>query len=218
MPKTMLITLPDFDITTSYVSVWSEDIIRIAEKNGIDVVPVRGDRVTKSHITSDIESKNPSFMAFNGHGSEVCIAGQNNEPLITLGENDRLLDSRIVHALTCSSAYKLGKKCKAKAFIGYDGIFWLYMDGNRVSRPLSDMKVKPILESALEAPRQIAKGESAGNAFAKSQETYKKFIDHMTLSSSEHTAEELQVILPFLHSNKGCQRIFGDREARIQGQ
>jgi hypothetical protein len=215
MPKTMLITLPDFDVTVSYVSAWSEEIIRTAEKNGIKTVPVRGDGVTRSHVTSDIKSKNPSFIAFNGHGSETCIAGQNNEPLITLGENDRLLDSRIIHALTCSSASGLGRGCKASAFIGYDGIFWLYMDNNKISRPLSDMKVRPILESAMEAPRQIAKGESAGNAYAKSQETYQRFIDHMTLSSSEHTAEELQVILPFLHSNKGCQKIFGDREARI---
>jgi len=215
MPKSMLITLPDFDVTTSYVSAWSEEIIKIAEKNGVKAIPIRGSGVTKSHVASDISSNNPSFIAFNGHGSEDCIAGQNNEPLITLGDNDKLLDSRIVHALACSSASELGKKCKAKAFIGYDGIFWLYMDRNSVSRPLSDMKAKPILESALETPRQIAKGESAGNAYAKSQETYQRFIDHMTLSSSVHTAEELQVILPFLHGNKGCQRIFGDRNARI---
>ena len=215
MSKSMLITLPNFDETTSYVSAWSEEIINIAKRNGTDVIPIRGNGVTKSHVTGDIGSKNPSFIAFNGHGSETVIAGQNNEHLITLGDNDRLLDSRIVHALACSSASELGKKCKAKAFIGYDGIFWLYMDGNSVSRPLSDTKAKPILESALEAPRQIAKGESAGNAYAKSQETYQRFIDHMTLSSSEHTAEELQVILPFLHSNKGCQVFFGDKEARM---
>jgi len=211
----MLITLPNFDITTSYVSAWSEEIIDVAEKNGVEAIPIRGNGVTKSHVTNDMESKNTSFVAFNGHGSETCIAGQNNEPLITLGENERLLDSKIVHALTCSSASELGRNCKARAFIGYDGIFWLYMDGNKVSRPLSDAKARPILESALEAPKQIAKGESSGSAFGKSQEAYRKFIERMTLSSSEYTAEELQVILPFLHANKSCQKIFGDMNAKI---
>lgn len=215
MPKSMLITLPDFDITTSYVSVWSEEIIRIAERNGIKVIPIRGDGITKSHVTSDIESKNPSFMAFNGHGSDICIAGQHNEPIITLGENESLLESKIVHSLTCNSAGKLGKVCRARAFIGYDSIFWLYMDGSKTAKPLNDIKAKPILESALEVPKQIAKGESAGEAYRKSQERYQKFIDNLTLSSSEHTSEELQVILPFLHANKGCQRMFGDKNARI---
>ena len=211
----MLITLPDFDLTTSYVSAWSEDIISIAEKNGIKPVTIRGKNVTESHVIKIIKSKNPSFLAFNGHGSDICIAGHDNEPLITLGENESQLDSRIVHSLTCSSAARLGKECNAKAFIGYDSIFWLYMDRSKTARPLDDMKAKPILESALEAPKQIVKRKTAGEAFRKSQEKYKKFIDELTLSSSKHTAEELQVILPFLHANKNCQRMYGEKSARM---
>lgn len=132
-----------------------------------------------------------------------------------MGKNDDLLDSKIVHVVSCDSAKKLGKKSKARVFIGYDNIFWLYMDGSKTSRPLEDMKAKPILESALEAPKQIAKRKSAGKAYEKSQEMYQKHIDRLTLSSSEHTSEELQIILPFLNWNKNCQKIYGDRSAEM---
>jgi len=211
----MLITLPDSDLTTSYLSAWSEEIITIAEKNGIKSIPLRGHRATQSHVDKTIRSKNPSFLVFNGHGSDTSICGQNDKPLITLGENENLLDSKIVHAVSCNSAKKLGKECKAKVFVGYDSIFWLYMDGNKTSKPLKDMKVKPILESALEAPKQIVKRKTAGEAYEKSQEKYQKHINELTLSSSKHTAEELQVILPFLHWNKNCQILHGDPSARI---
>jgi len=211
----MLITLPDFDETTSYLSAWSEDIIRTAERNNIRPIPIRGRKVTRSRVEAALKKHNPSFICFNGHGSDIAVGGHDNEPLITLGKNDSLLDSKIVHALSCSAARELGKNCKACAFIGYDGIFWLYMDGNKVTRPLQDRKVKPILESALEAPKQIVKRKTAGEAFEKSQEKYQKFIDELTLSSSKHTADELQVVLPFLHANKNYQRMFGDKNARV---
>lgn len=211
----MLITLPDHDITTFYLSKWSEEIIKIAEKNGMNITLINGPKVNVSYVTRMINTKEPSILLFNAHGSDTTIGGQNNEPIIELGKNDKLLNSKMVHVVSCNSARKLGKKCGAKSFIGYDDIFWLYMDGNKTNKPLKDEKVKPILESALEAPKQIIKRKSAGEAYEKSQKMYQKNIDELTLSSSKHTAEELQVILPFLHWNKDCQKLYGDPNARI---
>lgn len=211
----MLITLPDSNLTTCYLSAWSEQIVELAHKNGITPIPIRSKNVTFWCIKQNIESKNPNFLVFNGHGSEISICGQDNRPLITLGENEYLLDSKIVHALSCSCAKELGKKSKAKAFIGYDDLFWLYFDGNKTTTPLKDARVKPILESALEAPKQLVKGKTAKEAYEKSQEMYQKNIDELTLSSSKHTSDEIQVILPFLHWNKNCQRLFGDPNAKV---
>ncbi len=211
----MLITLPKFDPTSCCVSAWSEEIIKIAERNGINTIPIREKNVTKSCIESNIKSKNPRFLAFNGHGTDTIIAGHDNEPLITLGENDNLLESRIIHSFTCNSAKKLGRECNSDAFIGYDDIFWLYMDGNKTANPLKDEFARPFMESALEAPKQLAKRKTAGEAYDESQNKYQEWIDEFTRGSSKHTAEELQVILPFLHFNKNCQAIHGSRNARV---
>lgn len=211
----MLITLPDSDLTTFYISAWSEPIIELARKNGIKPTPLRGKNVTSWSVEQNIDSKNPNFLAFNGHGSEVSICGQDDKPLITLGSNEHLLDSRIVHALSCSCAKELGRRSKAKAFIGYDDWFWLYFDGNKTAKPLEDSKVKPIMESALEAPKQIVKRKTVQEAYEESQKMYQKNIDELTISSSKHTAEEIQVILPFLDWNKKCQKLYGDPNAKI---
>lgn len=194
----MLITLPDSPPELKYLSKWSEYLIKTAEKNGISVIHVRGNNVNKSHITNDINSKNPRFINFNGHGSETRVCGQNNEVLICLGENDKLLKNRIVHSLTCESAAKLGIECKAKAYLGYNGLFFFCMDGNSLTRPLEDRFATPILDSAFELPIQIVKGKTAGEAFGMSQKKYQGLIDEYTVSESKYTAEELQFILPYL--------------------
>ncbi|MBI2675729.1 MAG: hypothetical protein HYX24_04685 [Candidatus Aenigmarchaeota archaeon] len=211
----MFITLPDFDLVTSYASAWSAEVIDIAERNGMKITAINGRNVTKSSIETNIKSKNPKFLSFVGHGSDTVICGHDNEPLIVLGENESLLASKIVHAFTCSSAARLGKECNSSAFIGYGDLFWLYMDRNRTAKPLEDELARPFMESAIEAPRQLAKKKTAGEAFAESQRKYQKWIDELTLSSSKHTAEELQVILPLLHFNKNCQMLHGNPHARV---
>ena len=65
-------------------------------------------------------------MAFKGHGSPDCVTGGNREVLVKVGENENILDSTIVHSLSCSSASILGPKsvkAGAKAFIGYNQDF-----------------------------------------------------------------------------------------------
>ncbi len=211
----MLITLPDSSTELKYLSKWSEYLIKTAEKNGIRVIPVKGDNVNKSHIINDINSKNPRFINFNGHGSETFICGQNNEVLIQLGENDKLLKDRIIHSLTCSSATKLGVECKAKAYIGYNGLFFFCMDGNSLTRPLEDRFATPILDSAFEISIQIVKKKTVKEAFDHSQKKYQKWIDEYTVSESKYTTEELQFILPYLYWDKTIQTFIGDTEARI---
>lgn len=119
----MLITLPNSDIVTYYLSAWSKKITKIAHKNRFKPTVLEGDNVTKSNIIKNIESKDPCFIAFNGHGSPISIAGQDDEVLIELGVNDELLEDKIVHLISCSSGKKLGSKCDANAFIGYDDVF-----------------------------------------------------------------------------------------------
>lgn len=212
----MLITMPDSPPELLYLSKWSEKIIKIAETNGIKVNQIRGDKATKSHITHDIESGNPQFINFNGHGSENCVCGQENEVLILLGENDSLLKNRIVHSLTCESAIELGARCGAKAYIGYNSLFFFCMDGKSLSRPLEDRFARPILDSAFEIPNQIAKRKTVKEAFEQSQKKYQEYIDEYTFSESKYTTEELQFILPYLCWDKSIQIFHGNPDAKIE--
>jgi hypothetical protein len=211
----MLITLPDSDITIKYASTWSEKIIKTAEKNGINPIPIRDKNVTRTHVEKDIKSKNPRFLVFNGHGSDDSIFGQNDETLIKVGKNEKLLKSRIVHSFTCNSAKELGRKCGAEAFIGYDNYFIFFMDKFSLNHPLEDKLAGPVMECAIEVPLQIVKGKTAGEAYAKSQEMYEKWINEYTISSSHYTTEELQLILPCLYWNKSCQKLHGNPDAKF---
>lgn len=212
----MLITMPEHDLATKYASEWSESVIEIAERNGIKPTVLRGKSVTRNKVQHAIQTKNPSFIAFNGHGSEDTIAGHDFEPLIVYGENDSLLKGRILHVFTCGSGKVLGLSCGAKAFIGYNDWFFLCMDAHSTNRPLEDKLAAPIMECATEAPKQIAKKKTAKEAFDKSQEKYQKWIDEYTISSSKYTTQELQLILPCLMWNKNCQVLYGDHNARLE--
>lgn len=199
----ILLTLPDHDDLTRYASAWSEKILLdTAERVGIKPIIVKGKNVVRSHITQDINSKNPKFLFFNGHGSSTSICGYDNEELIVLGENDYLLNNKIVHVLACDAGMTLGKECKSKAFIGYAGKFWLCIDRFSISRPLEDRFATPVMLSALEAPDQLLKGKEPKEAFEMSQEVYDKWIDEYTHSESKYTTSELQLILPVLFINK----------------
>ncbi|MBS3056194.1 MAG: hypothetical protein J4473_02035 [Candidatus Aenigmarchaeota archaeon] len=210
----MLITMPDFDLPTSYITKWSEKLVKIGEKNGLTPIVLKGKNVNKNHITYSIMSKNPKLLIFNGHGSSDSITGQDNEPIIILGENDNLLESKIIHAFACNSAKDLGFKCRAESFIGYNDWFWLCMDRFGTNRPLDDKFAQPLLESAIEAPLQLVKRNTTGEAFEKSQQKYQEWIDKFTISSSKYTTEELQLILPLLTWNKSIQVIHGNRNAK----
>ena len=213
----MLITLPDHDTPTRYISAWVQKIvIPVAERNNIVPHILKGKAVTKSKITEILTNETIQFASFNGHGDDKTITGYDYEPLITFGENHDLIKGKIVHAFACNSGKVLGKKCKSKAFIGYDNSFMLVSDYMSETRPLKDKFATPIINCALEVPLQLVKKKTAKEAYEKSQETYQKMIDEYTISSSKYTTEELYAILPVLLWNKKCQVRHGELSAKIQ--
>ena len=212
----MLITLPKHDLVTTYVSEWSDRVIKTAQKNGINPIIISGSSVTRSEVEKMINERNPKFLDFNGHGSDTIIAGYKNEPLIVLGENEQLLMKRVVHSFTCNSARTLGRNCGSGVFIGYASKFFLSMNRFSTTKPLKDNYAGPVLESALEVPVQLVKGKTAKEAYDKSQEKYQKMIDKYTLSSYKYTTEELTLILPVLEWNKKCQVLHGNGDIKIR--
>jgi hypothetical protein len=164
-----------------------------------------------------IEKTNPRFLILNGHGTIEgdCVCGQDGEAIISLGVNDGLLDSRIVHSFTCCSAKKLGKGSRADAFIGYDDVFMFWQQSSATTTPLKDTLAAPQMKSALVVPYEILKGKTTTEAHNASQKAYQEYINEYMWNSEKHTAEEMQRILPFLIWNMQHQKLIGNGHARL---
>ncbi|RLJ09134.1 MAG: hypothetical protein DRP13_00995 [Candidatus Aenigmatarchaeota archaeon] len=68
--KKFLITLPKHDIATRYLSVWSNEIIKYAEKKYIKILKLIRERVNRKALLSFLKKQKPGFLVLNGHGDE----------------------------------------------------------------------------------------------------------------------------------------------------
>ena len=82
------------------------------------------------------------------------------------GENDELLQNRIVYARACSAGASLGKKCVGKegCFIGYKHPFKFICDKTRNGNPDKDNLAKKSLQPSNELARCLIDGKSADSA------------------------------------------------------
>ena len=71
--KRLLITRPNHDVTTSYLSAWSKKIIEAARNRNIDVIDLHDRRANSEEVEQFIMKKEPELIIFNGHGSEKEI-------------------------------------------------------------------------------------------------------------------------------------------------
>jgi hypothetical protein len=183
-----LITRPDYDPPTKYLSHWSEEIIRIARTKGRKVVDLKNEKVTKKELMSRLAKLNPSLVVLNGHGSEDSIAGQDEEILIKAGENHDVLHSRVTYAVSCSCGKSLGPKSVEagnSTFIGYDDDFVFTSDRKYLSRPLEDKRAKPFMEASNYVAISLLKGHKAVDASIRSKEMFKKNYQKLLSSNSD---------------------------------
>lgn len=185
MNKTMLITRPDHDVQTEYLNAWSLPIIKTADKKEIDIIDADSMKSNRYFITSIIKKKNPGLIVFNGHGKDDTICGFDNEDLIILGENEKLLESRITYAISCNCASKLGKafeKSKNTAFIGYLEEFTFIYDVNKSSVPLQDEIAKPFFAASNQVIISLMRGNTVYESCERSKDVLRKWIKHFRKS------------------------------------
>lgn len=63
MKKRMLVTRPEYDLTTQYLSSYASIVIKFAEDRGILVTDLTYGNVTKDNFNSKVKSLNPSFYS-----------------------------------------------------------------------------------------------------------------------------------------------------------
>jgi len=214
MDKSMLVTLPDFDDTTDYLSQWSESVIETAKDKLVKVSQLPGKEANRENLQKRLSGKTYSFVFFNGHGSKEHICGQQNEKLLD-EENSYLLNATIVYSRSCDSAAVLGKKIvregNVKAFVGYAQAFIFVKNNSRTATPLKDNYAKPCLESSNVVPQALINGSTTGQAVEKSQRHSDKEIEYL----KTHYSPENSHILFALQWNKTVLKVIGDQNATI---
>lgn len=71
----LLITRPEHDITTRYLSKWSKKIIKEASKKGINIIDLWRGKANRKRVIGILEKRNPNGVFLNGHGSDKFVAG-----------------------------------------------------------------------------------------------------------------------------------------------
>ena len=135
--------------------------------------------------------------------------GQKNEELVKYGKNGHLLRSKIVYARSCNSARTLGKKCDARAFIGFENAFIFVYNTNKMTTPLRDEFAKPFFESSNAVPISIIDGKPVGVAYEISQKKFDKNITYF----ETHKSIESPHIITFFKWDQLSQRVIGDLKA-----
>jgi len=190
MDKTILITRPDHDITTRYLSKWCQKVIDLALKKGIKVLDLRREKVNEKELTSRISKMKPSLIVLNGHGDDDRVTGHDNDILVISGRNEKILKDKIVYAISCRSALILGPRsivAGALSYIGYRKDFVFYYQKDKIARPLEDDIAKLFLEPSNQTIISLIKGHTSKASSNNSKRTSMRTIHK--LMSSESSAE-----------------------------
>lgn len=216
MSKTVLITRPNYDITTKYFHQWSEEVIRLAAERKNKVLDLEGKKANRKTFESYAKKHRPDFFFFNGHGSDTLLAGYDNEPiLISDADNNSICSRSIVYVRSCSAAKVLGVsliKYKASAFIGYVNKFGFMRLVQKESKPLSDPLARMFLAPSNLVATTLLKGHPAIEAHQRSLREMRKNLSKL-LSSENPLSDSTGAVL--LWSNIRGQTLLGNPNAVI---
>lgn len=187
----------------------------MAEKKNIQVLDLKRDRANLKELKSRILKMKPSLIILNGHGDERSVMGYDNKILIKVELNEGLLKNKIVYAVSCRSAKKLGPKsiqAGASVYIGYTGDFIFCHDVHKVTHPLDDIIAKLFLEPSNQVSVSLIKGNMAEGAYKRSQGFFLRNIQKLLSSQGSMESNQYAKYLWWDMKHQVC---LGDGEARM---
>ena len=213
--QSILITQPDFDRTTRYISAWSNEVEEFSKKRGNKTITLKGKRANRSEFESVISKIEPKLIMLNGHGNDNEVAGQDNEVLLDLKSREEIIRGKIFYALSCSAAKTLGIDCVKKgtiAFIGYSEAYIFLHSHLKISRPREDKRAQLFFKPSNLIPISLIKGNNTKDSFHDSKNAMKRTI--VDLLNSE-TSNEERACLPYLVWNYQHLTLLGDGTAKL---
>ena len=167
MADSLLMTRPEHDDTTFYLSSWSREVLEVAENRGLRVFDLHREKANRGEVEKKLKRFSPKLVVLNGHGDEDTVAGHKDQPLIRAGENDELLRSMIVYAISCRSAKNLGVKSVERGALSYTGYiddFIFFYEPAQVTRPLADTTAALFLQPSQVFTESLLKGNTVAVA------------------------------------------------------
>mgnify|MGYP001582766571 CR=1 FL=1 len=210
----ILITRPNHDLITTYISQWSEFIIAFAKSKShvtYDLFGKKADRKTFEHY---LVSNKPSFLFLNGHGSSDVICGYRDEVLLDNASDSTLIQGKIIYARSCNAGENLGNTLVTKgvvAFVGYKKSFSIAMQNKFAVRPKEDPLARFFLEPSNLIASTIIKGNTVQEAYQRSMREMKKTLSEMISSNIPNKKDYAFA----LYNNMISQVVIGNKEAKI---
>lgn len=188
----ILLTNPEVDLLTYYLSVWTNDMLRKLKAKANKYYHLKRDKVTRRKFEGILSRRPIGLVLLCGHGSSDSVDGSDGAILDT--ENDCLLEDKVVHALSCQSADRLGPDSVgkgAKAYIGYKKDFIAFLDNSRrTTKPLEDKIASLFLTPAFSAPKALLKGASPEDAIIAAKKAYNRSIREAINSDIQSDADQ----------------------------
>lgn len=120
----------DYDDDTRAVAVHRRSSLYGKMKGPLTFLP----KAFRAYLAPELMA-GADFLSGSGHGNEMEFIGNDRNPLLeTGGYNKQEAAGKIIHLLSCSTAYNLGQDLVnngCKAFFGYDTLFFFdarYLD------------------------------------------------------------------------------------------
>lgn len=183
MARTLLITRPEHDAGTNYLSKWSEKIIDLAEDKSVKVIDLHREKASRDRVIGTLEKTGTKLVVLNGHGSDNSVHGHNDEVILKEGDTKAVKD-KIIYARSCKSAKCLGKHSisqGALAYLGYEEDFIMLSDEASARKPLEDKTAGLFLEPSNYIPVSLVKGYTAGDANNRSKTLFRKNIERLII-------------------------------------
>ncbi|OGF38218.1 hypothetical protein A2482_04090 [Candidatus Falkowbacteria bacterium RIFOXYC2_FULL_48_21] len=187
MSHSLLVTRPNFDLTTRYISAWAKKVIDFAKEKGVKVFDLDRARANRKEFESMVKRNNPAIIFLNGHGDYDVVDGQDNETLVRAGENEKMLCAKVVYALSCRSGKILGPSSierGAEAYIGYTEDFIFLYDDEKRTRPEQDKTVEMFLEPSNQVVVSLLKNHTPMEACNNAKRAFSKRIGKLLTSNS----------------------------------
>lgn len=216
MDKSLLITRPEHDLTTLYISKWSEKIIDEAKKKNVSITDLHREKANKNRVSGILKKKASTKMlvVFNGHGNSGAITGHDDEPLVTKDDASGLVN-KIVYARSCQSAKVLGRAAitaGSLAYLGYEEDFIFLMDDEKIMKPLEDTKASLFLEPSNYLIISLLKGHSVADANNRSKNHFRKNLE---IVLTARVSSENFYIARFLYWDMANQVCLGDESVSL---
>ena len=190
-----IITRPEHDKITKYLSEWNEEIIAEAKKRGILIKDLAAKKANRAAFESFVIKQNPELVFLNGHGDSETVKGHKNEPLVKCNDNEKVLNDKTVYALACDSASKLGISAinkGTKAYIGYTDPFSFLTNKNKECRPKDDELANVFKEASNQVSLALLRGKTPKEAYDLSQSKFRELMQRFSASDAAPEAREVR--------------------------